>query len=156
MYVLFCDFRSPGVPLDISSIPPDREVIVIKYTPRKKRVLCVDDNADTCALVTETLKGWNVAAEFSRAEGLRRATAEQFDLILLDYHLPDGTGLELCREIRSFDVGTPILVFTATHSMDHDTVLAAGGQGLLRKDHLVHLLPVAIANALELKLTRRN
>src|SRR5215831_8540546 len=121
--------------------------------PRKKRVLCVDDNTDTCALVTETLKGWKVAAEYSKSEGLRRATAEKFDLILLDYHLPDGTGLELCRQIRLFDVGTPILMFTVTHSMDHDTVLAAGGQGVIRKDHLIHILPAAIANALELKLT---
>jgi CheY-like chemotaxis protein len=118
--------------------------------PRKKRVLCVDDNTDMCALVRETLKGWNVALEYTRAEGLRRATAEKFDLILLDYHLPDGTGLDLCRQIRMFDIGTPILVFTATHSMDHDTVLAAGGQGVIRKDHLTYVLPVAIANALEL------
>jgi CheY-like chemotaxis protein len=117
---------------------------------KKKRVLCVDDNTDTCALVTETLKDWKVAAEYSKAEGLRRATAEKFDLILLDYHLPDGTGLDLCRQIRSFDVGTPIIMFTVTHSMDHDTVLAAGGQGVIRKDHLIHVLPVAIANALEL------
>jgi len=41
-------------------------------------------------------------------------------------------------------------MFTVTHSMDHDTVLAAGGQGVIRKDHLIHVLPVAIANALEL------
>ena len=122
---------------------------------RKKRVLCVDDNTDTCALVTETLKGWKVAAEHTIDEGLRRATAERFDLILLDYHLPDGNGLDLCRQIRSFDVGTPIIMFTVTHSMDHDTVLAAGGQGVIRKDHLTHILPFAIANALELKLTTR-
>lgn len=124
--------------------------------PRKKRVLCVDDNTDTCALVSETLKGWKVAAEYTINEGLRRATAERFDLILLDYHLPDGNGLDLCRQIRSFDVGTPILMFTVTHSMDHDTVLAAGGQGIIRKDHLTHVLPFAIANALELKLTSRS
>lgn len=123
--------------------------------PNKKRVLCVDDNTDTCALVTETLKGWKVSAEHSITEGLRRAALERFDLILLDYHLPDGNGLDLCRQIRSFDAGTPILMFTVTHSMDHDTVLAAGGQGVIRKDHLTYVLPVAIANALELRLTPR-
>ena len=121
--------------------------------PRRKRVLCVDDNPDTCALVTETLKGWKVATEYTRGEGLRRAAVESFDLILLDYHLPDGTGLDLCREIRSFDAGTPILMFTVTHSMDHDTVLAADGQGVIRKDHLIQVLPAAIAHALELKLS---
>jgi len=125
------------------------------YMPRKKRVLCVDDNTDTCALVEETLKGWRVATEFCSTAGLRRATAERFDLILLDYHLPDGTGLDLCQQIRMFDVSTPILMFTATHSIEHATVLAAGGQGVIRKDHLTHVLPVAIANALELGLTAR-
>jgi len=121
--------------------------------PRKQRVLCVDDNTDTCALVDETLKQWDVAAEHTSTEGLRHAAAEEFDLILLDYHLPDGTGLDLCRKIRLFDVTTPILLVTVTHTIEHDQVLAAGGQGVIRKDHLIHLLPVAIANALELKLT---
>ena len=121
----------------------------------KKRVLCVDDNTDTCALVAETLKGWKVAAEFCSAGALRRATSERFDLILLDYHLPDGTGLDLCQKIRMFDVSTPIIMFTVTHSLEHDTVLAAGGQGIIRKDHLIQVLPAAIANALELRFTGR-
>ena len=121
--------------------------------PTNKRVLCVDDSTDTCALVNQTLKEWDVALEYSSNEGLRHAATEAFDLILLDYHLPDGNGLDLCRQIRSFDVTTPILLVTVTHSLDHDEVLAAGGQGVIRKDHLIHLLPVALANALELKLT---
>jgi len=118
--------------------------------PLKKRVLCVDDSPDTCELVAVTLKAWDVAAEHSMAEGLRRATGEAFDLILLDYHLPDGTGLDLCRQIRLFDVTTPIVMVTVTHSIAHDEVLRAGGQGVIRKDHLIHILPAAIANALEL------
>jgi len=120
--------------------------------PSKKRVLCVDDNPDTCALVAATLKGWKVVAEHSHAEGLRRAAGEKFNLMLLDYHLPDGNGLDLCRKIRLFDVSTPILLVTVTHSILHKDVIAAGGQGVFRKDHLIQILPVAIANALELKL----
>jgi CheY-like chemotaxis protein len=120
--------------------------------PIHKRVLCVDDNLDICALVEETLKEWDVVPEHSVGEGLRRAATEQFDLILLDYHLPDGVGLDLCRQVRLFNATTPILVVTVTHSIDHDEVLAAGGQGVVRKDHLTHLLPAAVANALELKL----
>lgn len=120
-----------------------------------KRVLCVDDNVDTCELITETLKEWDVIPEYSVGEGLRRAATEQFDLILLDYHLPDGVGLDLCRQVRSFDATTPILMVTVTHSINHDEVLAAGGQGVIRKDHLIHLLPAAIANALELRLEHR-
>ncbi len=121
--------------------------------PIHKRVLCVDDNLDICALVEETLKEWDVVPEHSVGEGLRRAATEQFDLILLDYHLPDGVGLDLCRQVRLFNATTPILMVTVTHSICHDEVLAAGGQGVVRKDHLTHLLPAAVANALELKLS---
>jgi len=120
--------------------------------PTQKRVLCVDDNLDTCGLIDATLKGWDVIPEHSVGEGLRRAATEKFDLILLDYHLPDGVGLDLCRQVRLFDATTPILMITVTHSIGHEEVLAAGGQGVLRKDHLIHLLPAAVANALELKL----
>jgi hypothetical protein len=66
--------------------------------------------------------------------------------------LPDGNGIDLCRKIRLFDVSTPILLVTVTHSILHDDVIAAGGQGVFRKDHLIQILPVAIANALELNL----
>ena len=117
-----------------------------------KRVLCVDDNTDTCALVEATLDEWDVASEFSKQEGLRRVTAEPFDLILLDYHLPDGNGLDLCRQIRTFDVSTPILLVTVTHTITHEEVIAAGGQGVIRKDHLIHVLATAIATALEPRL----
>ena len=116
-----------------------------------KRVLCVDDNPDTCALVKMTLDGCDVVSEYSSAEGLRRAAGEAFDLILLDYYLPDGTGLKLCNQIRAFDITTPVLMITATHSIGHEEVLDAGGQGVIRKDHLTYLLPAALAHALELK-----
>jgi CheY-like chemotaxis protein len=116
-----------------------------------KRVLCVDDNVDTCALVQAVLGDWEVITEFSSAEGLRRAATEEFDLILLDYYLPDGTGLKLCEQIRAFDMFTPILMVTATHSLEHRQAVKAGGQGVIRKDHLTHLLPAALALALELK-----
>jgi CheY-like chemotaxis protein len=48
----------------------------------------------------------------SKAEALRKATGGLFDLYLLDYYLPDGTGLELCLLIRDFDGSTPVLFVT--------------------------------------------
>jgi CheY-like chemotaxis protein len=118
----------------------------------RKRLLCVDDHDDTCSLVSLVLDEWEVVAEQSKAGGLRQAATEKFDLILLDYYLPDGTGLELCLLIRGFDPATPILLVTATHSITHEQILAVGGQGVIRKDRLSHLLPVAVARALEVTL----
>jgi CheY-like chemotaxis protein len=120
----------------------------------KKRLLCVDDHEDTCALVSAILEDYEVVAEHSKAAGLRHGATEKFELILVDYYLPDGTGLELCDLLRTFDPNTPILLITSTHSISHEQVIAVGGQGVIRKDHLAHLLPVAAARALEVRFLK--
>jgi CheY-like chemotaxis protein len=67
------------------------------------------------------------------ADAIKRATAERFDLYVLDYHLPDGTGLELCLMLRAFDRDTPMLFATATSSITEEKVVTAGARGLVRK-----------------------
>ncbi|MDX6306857.1 MAG: two-component system, NtrC family, response regulator AtoC [Blastocatellia bacterium] len=118
----------------------------------RKRLLCIDDHEDTCALISSILPDYDIVAEHTKAGGLRQAATEKFDVILADYYLPDGTGLELCVLIRAFDPNTPILLVTATHSIAHEQVIAVGGQGVIRKVHLPQLLPVAVARTLEVKI----
>ena len=117
----------------------------------RKRLLCIDDQEDTCTLVSSILDNYKVTAQHSKAGGFRQAATKKFDVILADYYLPDGTGLELCAMIRAFDLETPILLITATHTITHEQVIAVGGQGVIRKDRLSYLLPVAVARALEVK-----
>ena len=114
----------------------------------RRRVLCVDDHEDTCDLVSAILSDSEIVSEHTKADGISRATTERFDLILLDYYLPDGTGLELCRLIRKSDSVTPILLITGTHKIAHKEVLDAGGYGLVPKGDLAQLLPVAVKNAI--------
>ena len=64
-------------------------------------------------MVSTILPDFEVRSEHTEAEGLNRAATEKFDVILADFYLPDGTGLELCQLIRAFDPTTPILVITA-------------------------------------------
>jgi CheY-like chemotaxis protein len=103
-------------------------------TTSKKQILCVDDHADTCELVTTLLKDYEVTTAYSMADAIKQATAQKFDLYLLDYHLPDGTALELCLMLRGFDHDTPILFATASSSITEAQVIAAGAQGLIRKN----------------------
>jgi CheY-like chemotaxis protein len=79
------------------------------------------------------LKDYEVTPAYSKADAVKRATAEKYDLYILDYHLPDGTGLELCQMLRTFDGDTPILFATATSSITEAQVITAGAQGLVRK-----------------------
>ena len=118
-----------------------------------QRVLCVDDQPDVCGLVTITLQESEVTPAWDAGGALKLAMADKFGIILLDYYLPDGNGLDLCRKIRAFDATTPILIITATHSISHEEAISAGAQGVMRKDHLAQLLPAAVAQLHELKVT---
>jgi CheY-like chemotaxis protein len=120
-------------------------------TTPKKHILCVDDSTETCELVTHILKDYKVTPAYSMADAVKRATAEKHDLYILDYHLPDGTGLELCLMLRTFDRDTPILFATATSSINEAQVITAGAQGLVHKGaaSFVDDLPVRVSQLLK-------
>lgn len=109
-----------------------------------RRILCVDDHADTCALITVILKDYEVIPTSSKSEGLFAAKSQHFDLILLDYHLRDGNGPELSKQIRELNPKIPILFVTGTYTMTRSEVLEAGAQGVIRKTDIADLLPRAV------------
>ena len=111
---------------------------------KTRRVLCVDDHADTCALISLILADYEVTSALSKAEGLHVAKRQRFDLILLDYHLRDGSGPELSTQIRQSDPNIPILFVTGSHTMTMREALAAGAQGVVSKNDLADRLPRAV------------
>lgn len=56
------------------------------------------------------------------AEALARAPIAQADVAILDVRLPDGNGIEVCRELRDLDPGLRCIILT---SFDDDDALAA-------------------------------
>ena len=104
--------------------------------PTKRRILCVDDQFDMCSLITTILSDYEVVSAHSKAEALQEPTGGLFDLYLLDYYLPDGTGLELCLLLRGFDDLTPILFVTDMGDLGHHQIQSVNAQGLIRKDDL--------------------
>lgn len=80
----------------------------------KMRVLVVDDEADVRSVVARSLKADGHAIATARdLAAARDRIAEGTDLIVLDLRLPDGFGLELCRELRAQGSSVPILLLTA-------------------------------------------
>ena len=72
------------------------------------RVLYIEDHDDTRELVTLVLeqKSYEVVTGTTIQSGFDLAHSQNFDLYLLDSWLPDGSGLDLCRQIREFDKAT--------------------------------------------------
>ncbi len=79
------------------------------------RILVVDDEEFILTLIEFNLQqaGFEVITAMDGAEGLRKATEENPDLIILDLMLPKMDGMEVCKELRVRRIMTPILMLTA-------------------------------------------
>jgi CheY-like chemotaxis protein len=80
----------------------------------KRRILCVDNSEDSCHIVNILLAraDYEVVVVHTAAEALNEALTSGFDLLLLDNHLPDGSGVELCQQIREVNNHTPICFYS--------------------------------------------
>jgi len=102
----------------------------------KGRILCVDDHKDTREMLTAILglEGYQVSQANGIDDGLCAANADNFDLILLDWVLKDGSGIELCRMISKAGVTTPILFYSGIADRSElEEAMRAGAQGFLMK-----------------------
>jgi two-component system alkaline phosphatase synthesis response regulator PhoP len=79
------------------------------------RILVVEDEPGHVLTLTDRLRseGYDVEAAGDGEQGLARALAGQFDLVLLDVMLPKKGGLDVCRDLRRQGVATPVLMLTA-------------------------------------------
>ena len=103
---------------------------------REPHILFADDQPDIRELVQFILQvaGFRVSTTDTTAAALRMAATERYDAMLLDYWMPESTGIELCRQIRVFDQNTPILICSgAVTQADREAAFLAGAQGLVEK-----------------------
>ncbi len=81
------------------------------------RLLLIDDDARLASMVGDYLgqAGFEVETAGSLAAGRERLAAQTYDALVLDLMLPDGDGLELCRELRrsARTRQLPLLMLTA-------------------------------------------
>lgn len=83
------------------------------------RILLVDDNLDHVQLATRALRqesGWRVDTARLGEEALERAAEETYDLVLLDYRLPDMSGLDVLRALRAKQKTLPVILMTSQGS----------------------------------------
>ncbi len=100
------------------------------------QILIIEDDPVVGETLQELLaeEGFDVVWRKTIATGRKTARTEPPDLILLDVNLPDGTGFDLCRELREEDAGLPIIFLTAR--LDEDSAvkgLSLGAVDYIRK-----------------------
>ena len=127
----------------------------------RPRVLYIDDDAALARLVAKALDrgGYDVVHAPSGGEGLRLLSAERFDAVTLDHHMPGETGLDVLKQIRAFPDAPPVLYVTGSeHSQVAVAALKAGAVDYVWKDvqgHFRELLVEALGTALRQEALRR-
>jgi len=80
----------------------------------KKKIMVIDDDQKLVQLLTDYLAkfGYTVTAFIHPQEGLKALKKDLPDLIILDIMLPEMSGFDVCKQIRS-DYSVPIIMLTA-------------------------------------------
>jgi CheY-like chemotaxis protein len=114
---------------------------------RGRKVLMVDDNKIAQRLVEHILGRAGFELHFADAaeQGIRKASASRYDLILMDLQMPDMDGLTATRLLRQLPEceDVPVIALTANYSDEYRTLCEqVGMQGFLckpfDKDELLH------------------
>ena|SRR5690242_1487439 len=90
-------------------------MIMRSDSPVKPSILCIEDDLDTCEFLAILLDEFQFEVAHSIDGAMPKLTSQKHDLYILDNWLPDGSGIDLCRMIKSNHPATPI-VFTSGSS----------------------------------------
>ncbi|HEY8594536.1 MAG TPA: response regulator transcription factor [Devosiaceae bacterium] len=84
------------------------------------RILLVEDTEDVAEAIVQRFQQTGHACDLavSRADAEDFAAVEAYDLVILDINLPDGSGLDFLKWLRSRRNGVPVLVLTARMATD--------------------------------------
>ncbi|MGB2579803.1 signal transduction histidine kinase [Elusimicrobium simillimum] len=87
---------------------------------KQAKVLVVDDDKNLRETLADLLEmeGYSVYQAGDGKECLDLVASEFFNVIIMDYNLPDVTGLEIIKQIRTFNSETQILMVTAHASLN--------------------------------------
>ncbi len=100
------------------------------------RILVVEDEARLARLIARVLgeEGYAVETVGDGRAALARAMSEPFDLLIVDWMLPDLDGVQVVRRLRAAEMSVPILMLTArTQIEDRVEGLDAGADDYLPK-----------------------
>jgi DNA-binding response OmpR family regulator len=90
-----------------------------------KKIFIVEDDKALLKTLTASLQAENfkVISACDGEEGFKLCSKEKLDLIILDLVLPSMDGMEICRQLRSKGITTPIIMLTGQKKDETDKVL---------------------------------
>jgi DNA-binding response OmpR family regulator len=82
------------------------------------------------------LHEYDVTCVPSIAEACSLLEKNKYELVIIDEHLPDGSGLSLCCKLSEINADTPVLIVTGDAYITNIEALRAGAKALLTKSKI--------------------
>jgi DNA-binding response OmpR family regulator len=112
-----------------------------------KILLLEDDTVLADILVDYLQENYEVQHTYSKNEALKLCEENRYDMYLFDINVPDGNGIKLLEELRSFSDKTPTIFITAFHDTKHlKSAFESGANDFIRKPFDLEELGVRIEN----------
>jgi CheY-like chemotaxis protein len=109
---------------------------------RGKKVLIVEDHKESCLWISAVIRqsGYQTAEAGDGTLAVRLAKQEQPDLILLDIHLPAGSGYFVMESLKKFEEtrNIPVIIMTGDLELDSEELKRLGAAATFRKPMDVH------------------
>lgn len=115
-----------------------------------ENILIIEDDIDLREglAFSFTCDGYEVSCAGTKEEGMREIKAASYALVLLDCNLPDGTGFDLCKEVRQFS-RVPMIMLTARDTeLDEIKALELGVNDYLSKPFSLGVLKARVRRIL--------
>ena len=100
------------------------------------RILVVDDEENICKYLVELFKleGWSADTAYDGYQGVKMATDEDYDVIVMDILMPRMTGIEATKEIMKRKPDSRIVVITgAPYRKQAQEALDCGAKMFIKK-----------------------
>ena len=119
---------------------------------RKLKMLIVDDEMEMLKIMKETfeLRGWDTIVTPIGASVPVILEKETIDMVLQDIKLPEGSGLDILKEVRKKYPKLPVIIFTALGYQDSvvNEAMRSGASGYVSKGISIRELIEVVNNAL--------
>jgi len=117
------------------------------------KILVVEDEAELREVIQQSLEkqSYIVETAASFGEGLDKIASFEYDCILLDIMLPDGSGLNLLEELKALNTSNNVIIISAKDSLEDKLAGLDGGAD----DYLVKPFHLAELNARVKSVVRR-
>jgi DNA-binding response OmpR family regulator len=116
------------------------------------QLLLVDDDEDFSGTLQELFEMQDhvVVAVDNGTDALAKLQSGRFDLVLLDWQLPDMSGVDVCKQYRAAGGGDPILMLTGMRdTRARDESRQAGASGIMTKPFTVDELLLRVRAMLD-------